>query len=84
MNIFVGSLDFKVRENQLEEAFASYGDVSSVKIIFDKVTRRSKGFAFVEMANDQEAQAAIDGLHGSMLGSRTIIVNESRPKSENN
>jgi RNA recognition motif-containing protein len=83
MNIYVGSLDFKVRENQLEQAFAAYGEVTSVRIITDKVTRRSKGFAFIEMSNDQDAQAAIDGLHGSTLGTRTIIVNESRPKSEN-
>jgi RNA recognition motif-containing protein len=52
MNIYVGSLDFKVKEQQLEQAFAAYGDVTSVRIITDKVTRRSKGFAFVEMANE--------------------------------
>ena len=84
MNIYVGSLDFKVRENQLEQAFSAYGEVTSVRIIFDKMTRRSKGFGFVELANDQEALAAIDALHGSMLGNRTIIVNESKPKSDFN
>ncbi|HON52285.1 MAG TPA: RNA-binding protein [Bacteroidales bacterium] len=81
MNIYVGSLDFKVKEQQLEQAFAAYGDVTSVRIITDKVTRRSKGFAFVEMPNDADAQAAIEGLNGSTIGSRQVIVNESRPKS---
>ncbi|OQA95799.1 MAG: RNA recognition motif [Bacteroidetes bacterium ADurb.Bin217] len=81
MNIYVGSLDFKVKEQQLEQAFAAYGDVTSVRIITDKVTRRSKGFAFVEMANDDDARAAIEGLHGATIGNRQVIVNESRPKS---
>jgi len=84
MNIYVGSLDFKVKENQLEEAFSAFGTVTSARIIIDKVTRRSKGFAFVEMENDQDALAAIEALNGSTLGNRTIIVNESKPKSENN
>lgn len=83
MNIYVGSLDFKVKESQLEQAFGAFGKVESARIIIDKVTRRSKGFAFVEMENDQEALAAIEALNDSTLGSRAIIVNESKPKSDN-
>lgn len=81
MNIYVGSLDFKVREQELEQVFSAYGEVESVRIIKDRETRRSKGFAFVEMPNDSQAQAAIDALNGSTVGSRAIIVNESRPKN---
>lgn len=82
MNIYVGNLDFKVRENELQDAFAAFGEVESVRIIKDKISRRSKGFGFVEMTNDKEAETAIEALNGYTLGSRQLVVNESRPKSE--
>jgi len=80
MNIYVGNLDYKVEENDLEQAFAEYGEVSSVKIITDKFTSRSKGFGFVTMENDDEAKKAIAELHETTLQSRAITVNEARPK----
>jgi len=64
MNIYVGNVDFKATEEQLSDLFAEYGEVTSVKIITDKLSGRSKGFAFVEMANDDEGQAAIEALNG--------------------
>lgn len=82
MNIFVGSLPFSLEEADLRESFEAYGAVDSVKIITDKFTGRSKGFGFVEMPNDDEAQKAIDELNGATVSGRTIVVNKSEPKPE--
>lgn len=82
MNIFVGSLPFSIDEADLRDSFGVYGTVNSVKIITDKFTGRSKGFGFVEMSNDEEAQKAIDELNGATVEGRTIVVNKSEPKPE--
>jgi RNA recognition motif-containing protein len=82
MNIFVGSLPFSIEEVDLRESFEAYGAVDSVKIITDKFTGRSKGFGFVEMPNDEEAQKAIDELNGATVQGRAIVVNKSEPKPE--
>ena len=82
MNIFVGSLPFKIQESELKQYFEEYGEVSSVKIITDKFTGRSKGFAFVEMPDDASAQKAIDALNGSDIGGRTAVVNQAEEKKE--
>ncbi len=78
MDIYVGSLPFKMKEDDLREAFEKYGEVSSAKIIIDKMTRQSKGFGFVEMPNETEAQDAISKLHGQEVMGRALIVNESQ------
>ena len=85
MNIYVGSLNFKMQESDLRELFEGYGEVSSAKIIFDKYSGKSKGFGFVEMPNDAEAKKAIEVLNGSNVQGRNIIVNESieRPERKN-
>jgi RNA recognition motif-containing protein len=85
MNIYVGSLNFKMQETELKELFEEFGEVSSAKIIFDKYSGKSKGFGFVEMPNDAEAKKAIEDLNGAEVGGRTIIVNESieRPQRKN-
>ena len=82
MNIFVGSLPFKIQESELKQYFEEYGEVSSVKIITDKFTGRSKGFAFVEMPDDASAQKAIDALNGSDIGGRPAVVNQAEEKKE--
>ena len=82
MNIFVGSLPFSIEEADLRGYFEEYGAVDSVKIISDKFTGRSKGFGFVEMPSDEEAQKAIDELNGGSIDGRTIVVNKSEPKPE--
>ncbi len=82
MNIFVGSLPYSIEEADLKGFFEEYGAVDSVKIISDKFTGRSKGFGFVEMPNDAEAQKAIEELNGGTLEGRTIVVNKSEPKPE--
>ncbi|MBF0693827.1 MAG: RNA-binding protein [Flavobacterium sp.] len=82
MNIFVGSLPFSIEEADLRESFEAYGAVDSVKIITDKFTGRSKGFGFVEMPNDEEAQKAINELNGATVQGRAIVVNKSEPKPE--
>jgi len=82
MNIFVGSLPFSLEENELREFFEEYGEVSSVKIISDKFTGRSKGFGFVEMPDDAKAQKAIDELNGAEVNGRTIVVNKSEEKKD--
>ena len=81
MNIYVGNLDYKVNESDLEKLFSEYGAVSSVKIITDKYNGRSKGFGFVEMENNDEAKKAVAGLNGTNLKSREITVNEARPRN---
>lgn len=78
MNIYVGNLDYKVDESELTGIFEKYGTVVDAKIITDKYSGRSKGFGFVEMTNDAEAQTAIEELHESTLGSRQLTVNEAR------
>ncbi len=82
MNIFVGSLPFRLEETELKELFEEYGEVVSAKIITDKFSGRSKGFGFVEMPNDEEAQRAIDGLNSTEIGGRTIVVNKSEEKKD--
>ncbi len=81
-NLYVGNLSYNTSEETLREEFAKYGQVTSVKIIQDEVTRRPRGFGFVEMANDAEAADAIAGLNGSSLDGRTLTVNEARQRSE--
>jgi len=81
VNIFVGNLNYRLDVDALEEAFAAYGQVDSAKIITDRETGRAKGFGFIEMPNDSEAQAAIDGLNGSEMMGRNLVVNEARPRS---
>ena len=80
MNIYVGNLSWNLKDQDLSDLFTPYGEVSSAKIIMDKMTNRSKGFGFVEMPNDAEAQAAIAQLNGSEVDGRNLVVNESRPK----
>lgn len=82
MNIYVGNLSYKLIDDDLKTAFEAYGAVESARIILDRETGRSKGFGFVEMPDDGEAQSAIEGLNGSELEGRTIVVNESRPKPQ--
>jgi len=80
MNIYVGNLAFSLTEDELRDAFAAHGDVSSAKIISDRDTGRSKGFGFVEMPNDSEANAAIEDINGKDLSGRPVRVNEARPR----
>jgi len=79
-NIYVGNLDFNVSEDELRQAFAAYGQVDNVTILKDRDTGQPRGFGFVEMANDEEAEKAINGMNGAQLGSRALNVNEARPK----
>jgi len=85
MNIYVGSLHFKMSEAELKEVFEEYGEVTSAKVIIDKYSGKSKGFGFVEMPNDAEAKKAIEELNGAEVSGRNIIVNESieRPERRN-
>ena len=83
MNIFVGSLPFKLEEADLKELFEAYGEVSSVKLINDRETGRSKGFGFVEMPDDEGAQQAITALNGSEVGGRTIAVSQAEERKPN-
>ncbi len=82
MNIYVGSLSYNVTEEDLKQAFEAFGEVETVKIIKDMYSGRSKGFGFVEMPGNSEAQSAIDDLNGKELKGRTISVNKARPRSE--
>jgi RNA recognition motif-containing protein len=81
MNIYVGNLSYNVEELDLKEIFEEYGEVTSVRIVIDKFTGKSKGFGFVEMTNENEAKNAIEELNGGELESRKIVVNEAQPKS---
>ncbi len=83
MNIYVGNLSYKLNEDDLRQVFEEYGEITSVKIIKDKYSGRSKGFAFVEMADDEEAKAAINELNGTEHDARKIVVNEARPRQDN-
>jgi len=80
--LYVGNLSYNVRDDDLQQAFAQYGTVSSAKVMMDRDTGRSKGFGFVEMGSDPEAQAAINGMNGQTLDGRAIVVNEARPREE--
>ncbi|MCB9018023.1 MAG: RNA-binding protein [Paludibacteraceae bacterium] len=80
MNIYVGNLNYKVREDDLERVISEFGEVESVKVIKDRETGRSKGFAFVEMPDEKAAQAVIEELNGKDLDGRTMVVKEARPK----
>jgi RNA recognition motif-containing protein len=82
MNIYVGSLHFKMNEGELKELFEEYGDVTSAKIIIDKYSGKSKGFGFVEMPNEAEAKKAIEELNGAEVQGRKIIVNESIERTD--
>jgi RNA recognition motif-containing protein len=82
MNIYVGNLAYTVTEDDLREAFGAYGDVSSAKLITDKFSGQSKGFAFVEMENNSEADKAIKNLNGTALTGRNITVNQAKPRGE--
>lgn len=84
MNIYVGNLSYKVSDNDLKETFEKFGEVASAKVITDRNTGRSKGFGFVEMENDSEAQNAIDDLDGTEMDGRTIKVNKAKPKPSGN
>lgn len=77
--LYVGNLPYSVRDNDLLEAFSAYGAVNSAKVMMERDTGRSKGFGFVEMGSDAEAQSAIGGLNGQALGGRNLVVNEARP-----
>lgn len=78
--IYVGGLPYSTTEQQLSDLFAAHGSVASARIITDKFTGQSRGFGFVEMSGDSEAQAAITALNGTQLGGRTLTVNEARPQ----
>src|SRR3982751_535509 len=82
MNIYVGNLSWGLKDQDLANLFTPYGELSAAKIVRDKFTQRSKGFGFVEMPNDEQAQAAIAQLNGSEVEGRNLVVNESRPKEE--
>ena len=82
MNIYVGNLPYSIDRNQLREIFAAYGEVAAARIVTDRETGRSKGFGFVEMADNAQANAAIEALNGSDIGGRKAVVNEARPREE--
>ena len=80
--LYVGNLAYSVRDDSLQQAFSEFGTVTSAKVMMDRDTGRSKGFGFVEMGSDAEAQAAINGMNGQPLEGRAIVVNEARPREE--
>ena len=84
MNIYLGNLPYNIKEDEIMELFEEYGNVSTVKLITDKFTGKSKGFGFVEMPNDEEAKKAIEELNGKEVNSRNITVNEAREKTDDN
>ena len=77
--LYVGNLPYSVRDSDLEQVFAQFGTVASAKVMMERDTGRSKGFGFVEMGSDAEAQSAIQGVHGQNYGGRDLVVNEARP-----
>ena len=77
--LYVGNLPYSVRDEDLQQSFGQFGSVTSAKVMMERDTGRSKGFGFVEMGNDAEAQAAITGMNGQPLGGRSVVVNEARP-----
>ena len=80
--LYVGNLPYSVRDGDLEQAFGQFGSVTSAKVMMERDTGRSKGFGFVEMGSDEEAQSAINGMNGQLLGGRSVVVNEARPMEE--
>jgi len=82
MNIFVAKLNFKTTNEELQAHFETYGEVSSAKVIFDKVTQRSKGFGFVEMPDDNAGQEAIEALNETEFDGRTIVVKKANPRTD--
>ena len=80
--LYVGNLPYSVRDGDLEQAFGQFGSVTSAKVMMERDTGRSKGFGFVEMGSDDEAQSAINGMNGQPLGGRSVVVNEARPMEE--
>ncbi|HEY5823871.1 MAG TPA: RNA-binding protein [Cyclobacteriaceae bacterium] len=82
MNIYVANIPWKASEDQLKQLFAEYGEVSSAKIVMDKVTQRSRGFGFVEMSDDAAARQAINTLNGADFLGKSLVVNEARPREE--
>ena len=82
MNIYVGNLSYGMSEDELREAFGAFGEVSSVKILMDRETGRSRGFGFVEMPNQSEAETAIAQLNGKDVGGRALRINEARPREQ--
>ncbi len=82
MNIYVSNIPYQTTEDELRDAFASFGNVSSARIIKDKLTGKSRGFGFVEMGNDDEARAALEGMNGAELTGRKINAREARPREE--
>ena len=80
--LYVGNLAYGVRDDELQQAFGEFGTVTSAKVMMDRDTGRSKGFGFVEMGTDAEAQAAIEGMNGQSMSGRAIVVNEARPREE--
>ena len=80
--LYVGNLPYSVRDGDLEQAFGQFGSVTSAKVMMERDTGRSKGFGFVEMGTDEEAQSAINGMNGQPLGGRSVVVNEARPMEE--
>lgn len=77
--LYVGNLPYTVRDEDLQQAFSAFGAVNSAKVMMERETGRSKGFGFVEMGSDAEAQSAIQGMNGQSLGGRSLVVNEARP-----
>ena len=82
MNIYVGNLSYGMSEDELREAFGAFGEVSSVKILMDRESGRSRGFGFVEMPNQNEAETAIAQLNGKDVGGRALRINEARPREQ--
>ena len=77
--LYVGNLPYTVRDEDLQQAFGEFGAITSAKVMMERDTGRSKGFGFVEMGSDAEAQAAVEGMNGQSLGGRSLVVNEARP-----
>lgn len=82
MNIYVGNLSYGMSEDELRHAFSTFGEVSAVKILMDRETGRSRGFGFVEMPNQTEAEAAVAQLNGKDVGGRPLRINEARPREQ--
>ncbi len=82
MNLYVGNLAYSMRDDDLKDLFATYGDVDSARVVMDRDSGRSKGFGFVEMSDDKAAKAAIEALNGTDVDGRDIVVNEARPRED--
>ncbi len=82
MNIYVGNLSFETTDEDLRNEFSAFGELTSVNVLKDRMTNKSRGFAFVEMSNKEEAMKAIEALHGKSIGGRTITATEAKPREE--